>query len=125
MKRALVSNDLYANSPIAQHRNDGLKPNFTHRTFFNAGSSIYHLDDDTYGHTDVNSLMTHAVGMAEAIHDPGPITKGIMDDIGWRNIYIRFDQVKDIEELKPLVFSGWFESDYGCKRRNARKLFIH
>lgn len=123
LKRALVSNDLYANSPIAQHRNDGLKPKLYTPYIFNAGSSIYHLDDDTYGHTDVNSLMTHAVGMAEAIHDPGPITKGIMDDIGWRNIYIRFDQVKDIEELKPLVFSGWFESDYGVKDGTPKVIY--
>nr|WP_319572824.1 T9SS type A sorting domain-containing protein [uncultured Draconibacterium sp.] len=123
LKRALISNDLYANSTIAQNRNDGLKPKLYTPLTFNAGSSIYHLDDDTYGHTNENSLMTHAIGMAEAIHDPGPITKGIMDDIGWKNIFIRFDQVKDIEELKPLVFSGWFESDYGVKAGTPKVIY--
>ncbi|WP_163324874.1 T9SS type A sorting domain-containing protein [Draconibacterium mangrovi] len=123
LRLALISNDLYANSPIAKHRNDALTPKLYTPYIFNAGSSIYHLDDNTYGHTDVNSLMTHAIGMSEAIHDPGPITKGIMDDIGWRNIFIRFNQVKDIEELKPLVFSGWFESDYGVKAGTPKVIF--
>ncbi|WP_319479710.1 T9SS type A sorting domain-containing protein [uncultured Draconibacterium sp.] len=123
LKRALISNDLYANSTIAKNRNEGLKPKLYTPYIFDAGSSIYHLDDATYGHTDENSLMTHAIGMAEAIHDPGPITKGIMDDIGWRNIFIRFDQVKDIEELKTLVFSGWFESDYGIKSGTPKVIF--
>ena len=46
-----------------------------------------------------------------------------MDDIGWNNIFIRFDQVKDIEELQPLVFSGWFESDYGVKEGTPKVIY--
>ncbi|WP_297095089.1 T9SS type A sorting domain-containing protein [uncultured Draconibacterium sp.] len=120
---ALQSRNLYANSPIAIKRNRGNKPRLYAPEFFDDGSSVYHLNDNTYPTGNDNSLMTHAVGMAEAIHDPGPLTRGIIDDIGWRNIFIRFDQVKDIEELKPLVFSGWFESDYGVKAGSHKVIY--
>lgn len=121
--RALQSFNLYANSPIAIKQGDGTKPRLYSPIVFDDGSSVYHLNDNTYPHGNDNSLMTHAIGMSEAIHDPGPLTKGIMDDIGWRNIFIRFDQVKDIEELKPLVFSGWFESDYGVKSGTPKVIY--
>ncbi|QIA09854.1 T9SS type A sorting domain-containing protein [Draconibacterium halophilum] len=120
---ALQSKNLYANSPIAKERNRGNNPKLYAPDFFDNGSSVYHLNDATYPNGNENSLMTHAVGLAEAIHDPGPLTRGIMDDIGWRNIFIRFDQVKDIEELKPLVFSGWFESDYGVKAGTPKVIY--
>lgn len=120
---ALQSKNLYANSPIAIERNKGNKPKLYAPDFFDDGSSIYHLNDGTYPFGNENSLMTHAVGKAESIHDPGPITRGIMDDIGWRNIFIRFTQVKDIEELQPLLFSGWFESDYGVKAGTPKVIY--
>jgi hypothetical protein len=46
------------------------------------GSSIHHLDDATYDGT-INSLMTHAISLGEANHNPGPITLAILRDIGW------------------------------------------
>jgi hypothetical protein len=47
------------------------------------GSSISHLDDATYPAGDPNSLMTPSIGRAESIHDPGPITMGFFQDMGW------------------------------------------
>lgn len=120
---ALQSRNLYANSQVAIERNRGIKPQLYSPATFDEGSSVYHLNDLTYPNGNENSLMTHAIGRAEAIHDPGPITRGIMDDIGWRNIFIRFTQVKDIEELEPIVFSGWFESDYGVKEGTAKVIY--
>lgn len=120
---ALQSGNLVANSPVAIERNSGLKPRLYAPSEFDDGSSVYHLNDFTYPNGNENSLMTHAIGRAEAIHDPGPLTLGIMDDIGWRNIFIRFNQVKDIEELKPIVFSGWFESDYGIKTGSPKVIY--
>ncbi|WP_320111270.1 T9SS type A sorting domain-containing protein [Draconibacterium orientale] len=123
LRDALQSGNLYANSPVASYRNGGNNPKLYAPLSFDDGSSVYHLNDGTYPGGNENSLMTHAVGMAEVIHDPGPLTRGIMDDIGWRNIFIRFNQVKDIEELKPLVFSGWFESDYGVKAGTPKVIY--
>lgn len=47
------------------------------------GSSYAHLDEVTYGAGDPNSLMTPSINAREVIHDPGPITRGILRDIGW------------------------------------------
>lgn len=112
LKKALESSNLYANSPVAKSRNNGAKPRLYAPKDFDNGSSIYHLNDFTYQYGNVNSLMTHAVGRAEAIHDPGPLTRGIMDDMGWRNLFIRFDPPKDKEQIEPIRFTATFESDY-------------
>lgn len=47
------------------------------------GSSIAHLNDSAYPRGDVNSLMTPSVGPGEVIHDPGPIARGMLVDLGW------------------------------------------
>ncbi|MBI5726494.1 MAG: hypothetical protein HY965_01475, partial [Ignavibacteriales bacterium] len=52
------------------------------------GSSINHLDDATYGFSNpsknfLNAMMASATTTASVIHDPGPITMGILQDIGW------------------------------------------
>ncbi|HKJ79175.1 MAG TPA: T9SS type A sorting domain-containing protein, partial [Prolixibacteraceae bacterium] len=58
-----------------------------------------------------NSLMTHAFGLGEAIHQPGPITRGIMADIGWQHLYINFEALRDQEEVTPLLFEVSIDSD--------------
>ena len=47
------------------------------------GSSYSHLDEATYPAGNANSLMTPQLGSAEAIHDPGPVVRGILEDMGW------------------------------------------
>lgn len=110
--KAMVSKFLYANSPVAISANNEKKPRLYAPSEFDEGSSIYHLNDFTYPLGNKNSLMTHAVGKGEAIHSPGPLTEGILDDIGWKNIYIDFIQPKDLETVKPISFVASIESDY-------------
>uniref|UniRef100_UPI0032174506 T9SS type A sorting domain-containing protein n=1 Tax=uncultured Draconibacterium sp. TaxID=1573823 RepID=UPI0032174506 len=112
LKNALESNSLVAKSPVAWKANNESYPLLYAPDEYDGGSSVYHLNDRTYPYGNENSLMTHAVGRAEAIHNPGPVTMGIMADIGWRNIFIRFDPPKDMEELNPVQFDVSFESDY-------------
>ncbi len=110
--KAMSSNGLYANSPVAISANHNQKPRLYSPSEFDEGSSIYHLNDITYPSGNSNSLMTHAIGKGEAIHNPGPLTEGIMDDIGWKNMYLDFDKPKDIETVQPIYFSVSIESDY-------------
>jgi uncharacterized repeat protein (TIGR01451 family) len=49
--------------------------------FWDGGSSIYHVDGIFDGTPD--ALMTYSLSSGEAVHDPGPVTRGIMEDIGW------------------------------------------
>lgn len=86
------------------------------------GSSIYHLDDFTYSSGDPNSLMTPYTAMGEAIHDPGPNTLAIIYDIGWKNISIKHQPLKDIEYIAdPINFDAQIESDYDL---DSTKLYL-
>lgn len=109
---ALTSNLLYSSSPVATTNNSGNNPKLYAPSAWNDGSSIYHLNDDTYPYTNENSLMTHAIGKGEAIHDPGPITKGILADIGWKLLKLHLDKPKDIEKRQPILFNLSIESDF-------------
>lgn len=91
-------------------------------SFWDGGSSIYHLDDSTYPTGDPNSLMTPYTGMGEAIHDPGPNTLSILYQIGWKSISIYHKPLKDIEFVTaPINFDAKIESDYDL---DSTKLFL-
>ncbi len=109
---ALTSNLLYSSSPAATTSNSGNSAKLYAPSAWNNGSSIYHLNDATYPFSNENSLMTHAIGKGEAIHDPGPITKGILADIGWKLMKLHLDQPKDIEKSQPILFNLSIESDF-------------
>jgi hypothetical protein len=89
---------------------------------WDSGSSVYHLNDNTYPDGDPNSLMTHAMGKGEAIHSPGPNTLAIMYDIGWKSISIKHKPQKDIELVtEPITFEAQIESDYDL---DSTKLYL-
>lgn len=108
---AFVSNQLFSNSQAAIAGNTGNKARLYAPSIWNDGSSIYHLNESTYPSNTENSLMTHAIGKGEAVHNPGPITRGILADIGWKHMKIKLDKPKDIEEKKPISFILSIESD--------------
>ncbi len=112
LKNALVSNAINANSPVGFLNGGGYLPRLFAPRSWDSGSSIYHLNDATYPSSDPNSLMTHAVGKGEGIHDPGPVTMGIMADIGWKNMKIDFTPLKDKEEISELEFNVRIKSDF-------------
>lgn len=108
---ALTSQALFSESISAKSNSGRSKTRLYAPPTWSDGSSVYHLDDDTYPHTDENSLMTHAIGKGEANHNPGPITRGILDDIGWNTMILKLERPKDTETLKPLVFKLNIDSD--------------
>lgn len=112
LKSALVSNSLFSNSPVAKSSAAGSRPRLYAPTDFDDGSSVYHLNDATYGTGTTNALMTHAVAKGEANHDPGPLTRGIMEDIGWTNLILHHSPVKDKEQISPLDFYVTIDSYY-------------
>ena len=91
-------------------------------TTWDSGSSIYHLNDDTYPAGDSNSLMTHAMGKGEANHNPGSNTLAIMYDMGWKSVSIKHTPIKDIEYVTaPINFEAKIESDYDL---DSTKLYL-
>jgi hypothetical protein len=82
-------------------------------TTWDGGSSIYHLNDATYPAGSPDALMTHAQSMGEADFDPGPKAMAILNDIGWKSVLIKHNQLKDIEFVTaPVSFNAEIASDF-------------
>ena len=79
---ALTSGNVFFDGPAATAAAGG-RPELYAPGGWSGGSSFSHLDESSYPAGTPNSLMTPQIGSAEAIHDPGPVTLGIFDDIGW------------------------------------------
>jgi hypothetical protein len=79
----LTSDDMFFDGPNSSAANGGNPVPLYSPATWNAGSSMSHLNDDDYPAGNPNSLMTHSIGPTEAIHSPGDIGLGIMQDMGW------------------------------------------
>ncbi|WP_179334131.1 T9SS type A sorting domain-containing protein [Winogradskyella costae] len=79
----ITGNNLFSNGPITTAQNGGVKPSTYAPTVYRRGSSYSHWDEGTYPPGHPNSLMTPSIGLGEAIHNPGLVTLGFMEDMGW------------------------------------------
>jgi uncharacterized repeat protein (TIGR01451 family) len=78
---ALQSNGVFFNAPNASAANGGRVPLYA-PTVWEDGSSYSHLAE-SFNNT-ANALMTYALSGNESIHDPGPVTLGMLRDLGWQ-----------------------------------------
>jgi hypothetical protein len=84
LKGKLTGNSVYFsgdNSWIQYGRN--ILPKLYAPASWKSGSSIFHLDDETFPQGNSNSLMTPSIDQAEVIHSPGEVGLAILQDIGW------------------------------------------
>jgi hypothetical protein len=96
MNGQLVSNNLFYNSALAAP--SGVLPKVYAPTTFDAGSSIAHLDESSFTIPgDANNLMTPQIAQQESIHQPGSITLGMLNDMGWISTRINHTALKDTE----------------------------
>jgi hypothetical protein len=122
--KALVSNQLFSGSPVAYTWYFENRPRLYAPATFKDGSSIYHLNDSSYPYGSENALMTSAAGKGEAVHTPGPLSSGIMADIGWKHLYFRYRPLKDLEELtNPLTINVKVDSDLGLNEKSLNLVF--
>jgi hypothetical protein len=61
----------------------GARPKLYSPTAFESGSSVSHLDENSYPAGSANALMTPYLQNGESEHDPGPIVRGMFTDMGW------------------------------------------
>ncbi len=113
---ALQSTNLFFNSPSPVGALNGVRPElFAPKTFL-GGSSVSHLDEATFNATgDPNRLMTPNIALAESIHDPGSVLRGILCDIGWIYTHADHTPLKDTERKdgQPYVVRTHIRSDNG------------
>lgn len=104
-----TGNDLFSNGSITTGQNGGVKPSTYAPATFNLGSSYSHWDEATYPAGNANSLMTPFIANGEAIHDPGVVTLGFMEDMGWSicgGTLTVTDFTKNTLEISPNPFTS-------------------
>lgn len=79
---AFKSDNVYSGSPAAILANGGIAPRYYAPAEYSS-SSIAHWDESDFPAGNIHSLMTPQIGPSEAIHNPGPITLGLFEDMGW------------------------------------------
>jgi len=78
---AVLTSAAFFNGPQARAANGGNRvPLFTPSSWMR-GSSYSHLAESFNG--GPNALMTYSLQNGEAIHSPGPVTMGLLADVGW------------------------------------------
>jgi hypothetical protein len=79
---ALTSNNIWFHGSNAMAANGGVRVKMYAPSTWSGGSSYSHLDYTTFNDT-ANELMVYAFSSGESVHDPGPVTKGLLKDLGW------------------------------------------
>ena len=83
LENQFTSNDLFWNGKKGTQANGGILPHLYAPSSWSEGSSYTHLDEVTFPAGTLNSLMTAYLDDQEAVHDPGPIALGMLEDMGW------------------------------------------
>ncbi|MCK5529507.1 MAG: choice-of-anchor J domain-containing protein, partial [Kiritimatiellae bacterium] len=79
---ALTSESIWFHGPAAMAANGGQRVKIYAPSTWIGGSSYSHLDEATFAGT-VNRLMVYSIPSGISIHDPGPVTSGMLTDMGW------------------------------------------
>lgn len=79
---ALVSNDLWFHGSTAMAANGGQRVKLYAPVTWQAGSSYSHVDYTTFA-GGRNQLMRYAISAGVSIHNPGPVVRGMLNDMGW------------------------------------------
>lgn len=87
---------------------------------FSVGSSISHMDDNTYPHGSENALMTSTAKTMEVTHDPGPLAMSVFNEMGWKSTSIVHEPLKNFPQNTPVTFKVKIRSDTTWKDGTAR-----
>ncbi len=79
----LTGGNVYFKGDNAVFANGGSNVKLYAPATWSNGSSYAHLDYNTYKLPNPNALMVYAMSYDSSVHDPGPVTLGILKDIGW------------------------------------------
>jgi hypothetical protein len=100
LKTQLTTSPLWYKTPQLSKISGGLdnRARLYSPSTFQSGSSIAHLDEDTYNGTG-NALMTPQIANAEVHHNPGSIATKLLADMGWVHTQIIHNRIKNTENV--------------------------
>ena len=78
----LKSNNLWFHGSNAMAANGGNRVKMYAPSTWLPGSSYSHLDYTTFAGT-INSMMVYSISSGSANHNTGPVTRGLLQDLGW------------------------------------------
>ncbi len=113
MATSLTSGHVTFNSAIAIEDNSNQSPLLYAPSPWQDGSSISHLDQDTYSTTgNLNKLMRPQLDNKQVTLDPGPIIRDMFKDMGWVAPYIVHTPLKNTETTNsPFTVSADLTTD--------------
>lgn len=76
-----VTGDLYWVGEKGKSANQNARIKLFTPDEYKSGSSVSHLDDDTYPKSMADGLMSSSISTQQAIHDPGAITLAMFEDM--------------------------------------------
>lgn len=94
-----TSDNLFFDGIKARAANNGNSPKLYAPATWEPGSSISHLHEGTFGTASGNALMTNGQSKGEAIHNPGAIGIGVLNDIGWEAVIYDPTGIEDEIEI--------------------------
>lgn len=111
--RQLTGNSLY-------FEHQGERPKLFAPSTYSAGSSISHLDDNTYRTGTPNALMTSTASAMEVTHDPGPLGMAVFNSLGWKGTSIVHERLRNFAERQAVEFRIKVNSDTTLKAGTAK-----
>ncbi|MBN1107397.1 MAG: T9SS type A sorting domain-containing protein [Bacteroidales bacterium] len=110
LKTQITGGSLWFDGPVVRAASGGQRARIYAPAEYDPGSSIAHLDEDSYNSS--NALMTPFISRGEAIHDPGTVVRSMLGEMGWINTRIIHEPLPDTEEnISSLVINAEIKSD--------------
>lgn len=113
--RALTGNALFFEKGTGAAR-----PRLFAPSQYSTGSSISHLDDNTYPPGTANALMTSTIATREVTHDPGVLALSAFYEMGWKSTSIVHERLKNFPKGTPVTFKAKILSDTTLKAGTAK-----
>ncbi|HOO99694.1 MAG TPA: T9SS type A sorting domain-containing protein [Bacteroidales bacterium] len=118
LKTQITGGSLWFDGPVVRAATGGQRARIYAPSEYDPGSSIAHLDEDTYNSS--NALMTPFISRGEALHNPGPIVRAMLGEMGWINTRIIHEPLPDTEEnISSLAINVEIESDTAYNQNNV------
>lgn len=120
--KMLTSESLYWNGAIAKSYSGQILRLYAPKTF-NSGSTVYHLDENTYPYSDGFAMMTPQVRNSEFFRKPDVATLAMLADIGWNDYFIQHAIPQNSSDLVSKTIISFSLIDTLLQKDNQKVIY--